>query len=172
MAINNNLNDFFADIADAIREKKQYSVATTPAEWQTRLSDKGITCPLSILQEVQNGALRSMNYNHQPYYLLYMVYGTKITFVCVPQSFYNNANYTKYSNGYYYPMCNGDFCNWSAPGNGLVYDYDNGVVSGTYVDYSGSTITTKTADLIGNTYSGPYTAPICPRDFASMIRSL
>lgn len=171
MATNNNLSDFFTDIADAIREKKQYSVATTPADWQTRLADKGITCPLTILQEVQNLALRSMSYNHQPYYLIYMVYGTKIALVCVPKSFYNNANYAKYSNGYYYVMCNGEFCNWAAPGNGgLVYDYNDGVVSGTYIDYSQAR--TQSADLIGNTYSGPYTAPISPRDFASMIRSL
>lgn len=172
MATNNNLSDFFTDIANAIREKKQYDVATAPAEWQTRLSDKGITCPLSILQEVYNAALREMNYNHTPYYLLYMAYGTKITFVCVPQSFYNNANYAKASNDYYVPMADGSACSWSAPGRGFVYDYNNGVVSGTYVSYSGSTIMTKTADLIGNTYSGPYTAPISPRDFASMIRSI
>ena len=171
MAINNNLSDFFTDIADAIREKKQYSVATTPAEWQTRLADKGITCPLSILQEVYNTALREMNYNHQPYYLLYMVYGTKIAFACVPQSFYNNANYAKASNGYYFPMADGSVCIFSVPGNyGFVYDYNDGVVSGTYIDYSQAR--TQSADLIGNTYSGSYTAPISPRDFASMIRSL
>ena len=69
MAINNNLDDFLTDIADAIRSKKQNTVATTPSEWRERLLDEGIDVPLSILQDLSNSAE-----SYFTYYLVYCVF--------------------------------------------------------------------------------------------------
>ena len=174
MAINNNLDDFLTDIADAIRSKKQNTVATTPSEWRERLLDEGIDVPLSILQDLSNSAE-----SYFTYYLVYCVFNnsTKITFMLCPD-YYVNTLYRKHSNGYYYPMDQEGNQNlyhaFPADGScGRVYDISSsGVVSGVSgVKYSPNYLT-QTVQKVGNTYSGPYTKKINPTDFATEILSI